>query len=304
MEDNSPKRISFPEIREIVKNFIGRKLSLPYIRGGIGVFNATEPGILNVIKPDTPYIIEECRLGMVRKGSGVITINMIEHKVKESTLIFFGTGCIVQVHSITPDIELCGLMLSNERMGMALGKSDNTDNTAVVGNGHYLILEVTQEEMDIANRILCVIWKLIHEDNISDDTINGLIGSLLHYCKHLSTQRASSVPNEKGQGNRTFERFVHLISTHCKEERALSFYADKLCVTPRYLGILVKKASGITAKEWIDRAVATCAKVMLRHGNKQIVEISDEMNFPNPSFFCKFFKRMTGITPQQYRQEQ
>ncbi len=301
MEDNMPKRISFPEIREIVKNFIGRKLSLPYIRGGIGVFNATEPGILNIIKPDTPYIIEECRLSMVKKGSGVVTINMMEHSIKENTLVFFGAGCIVQIHSFSPDIELCGMMLSNERIGVALGMN----STAVVaGNGTCLILEVNQEEMDIASRMLCVIWKLIHEDKIPDDTINALISALLHYCRHLSSQRASNLPNDKGQGNRTFERFIHLISTHCKEERALSFYADKLCVTPRYLGILVKKASGITAKEWIDRAVVTCAKVMLRHGNKQIVEISDEMNFPNPSFFCKFFKRMTGITPQQYRQEQ
>ncbi len=301
MEDNNLKRISFPEIREIVKNFIGKKMSSPYIRGGIGIFNAIVPGILNEIKTDSPYIIEECRVAIVKRGSAVVTINMIEHEMKENTLFFFGTGCVVQVHSFTQDIELSGLMISNERMGMALGRDAHT---AVAGNGTYLLMEVTPKEMDIADRILHIIWTLVHEDKLPESTINGLIHALLHYYEHLGLQRASAMSNEKGHGNRIFERFIHLINAHCKEEHSLSFYADNLCITPRYLGILVKKASGITAKEWIDRAVATCAKVMLRHGNKQIVEISDEMNFPNPSFFCKFFKRMTGVTPQQYRQGQ
>ncbi|MCD8296593.1 MAG: helix-turn-helix domain-containing protein, partial [Prevotella sp.] len=87
----------------------------------------------------------------------------------------------------------------------------------------------------------------------------------------------------------------------CKKEHSIGFYADKMCVTPRYLGVAVKNTSGVTAKEWIDRAVVTTAKVMLRHSNKQVTQISDELDFPNPSFFCKFFKRMTGITPQEYR---
>lgn len=65
---------------------------------------------------------------------------------------------------------------------------------------------------------------------------------------------------------------------------------------------MVRQTSGITAKEWIDKAVITSAKVLLRHGDLPIVEISDRLHFATPSFFCKYFKRLTGCTPQEYRQ--
>lgn len=64
---------------------------------------------------------------------------------------------------------------------------------------------------------------------------------------------------------------------------------------------MVLSTSGVGAKEWIDRAVISTAKVLLRHSDKQTSEIADELNFPNVSFFCKYFKRLTGSTPLQYR---
>ena len=59
--------------------------------------------------------------------------------------------------------------------------------------------------------------------------------------------------------------------------------------------------AGVTAKDWIDRATITLAKVMLRHTTKNISQISDELHFPNDSFFCKYFKRLTGHTPLGWR---
>ena len=64
---------------------------------------------------------------------------------------------------------------------------------------------------------------------------------------------------------------------------------------------MIRQASGITAKDWIDRAVITAAKVMLRYSNLQIAEIAERLHFPNPSFFCKYFKRLEGCTPQEYK---
>ena len=62
-----------------------------------------------------------------------------------------------------------------------------------------------------------------------------------------------------------------------------------------------KKVSGKAAKQWIDDALVARIKVALRHTDKQMAQISDEMNFPNNSFFNKYFKRLTGLTPGQYR---
>ena len=56
-----------------------------------------------------------------------------------------------------------------------------------------------------------------------------------------------------------------------------------------------------TVMEWINQSVILEAKVLLKHSNLLVYQISDELHFPNPSFFCKFFKRMTGMTPQEYQ---
>jgi AraC-like DNA-binding protein len=63
----------------------------------------------------------------------------------------------------------------------------------------------------------------------------------------------------------------------------------------------VKETSGQSAPEWIDQYVILEAKQMLKHSDLCIKEISDELNFANPSFFFKYFKKHTGMTPNQYR---
>lgn len=66
---------------------------------------------------------------------------------------------------------------------------------------------------------------------------------------------------------------------------------------------MVQASSGVSAKEWIDRAIVAKAKVMLLHSDKQVAQIADELQFANASFFCKYFKRMVHMTPVQYRRQ-
>ncbi len=300
MGDNKLKRISFPEVRELARD-MQDEISAPYVARGIGVLLSGTRTLVDILTPGAPYIIEECRLAVVKRGSISVTINMIDYTATENTIIFFGTGCIVQPRGFSDDVELHGIMLSNERIGMAFG---DTVPPALAGNGMCLFVQATQEEVDVADSMLGTMWKLIHQPSFSDGAVNGLIRSLLYYFEHLGRQRATANAGEQSRERRIFEQFMRLINMHCHSERALGFYADKLCVTPRYLGVVVRNASGITAKEWVDRAVITTAKVLLAHGDKQIADIAYELNFPNPSFFCKFFKRITGYTPQGYRMAQ
>ena len=74
-----------------------------------------------------------------------------------------------------------------------------------------------------------------------------------------------------------------------------------MCLTERYLSTIIRQTSGVTAKEWIDRAIITRIKVELKHTDKSVARISDDMNFPNPSFFSKYFKRFTKQTPLEYK---
>lgn len=91
------------------------------------------------------------------------------------------------------------------------------------------------------------------------------------------------------------------MNQYALRERNVAFYAEHLCLTPRYLGTLIREVSDHTVMDWINEAVIQEAKILLLHSDKLVYQIADELNFPNPSFFSKFFHRMTGKTPNEYR---
>ena len=81
----------------------------------------------------------------------------------------------------------------------------------------------------------------------------------------------------------------------------MNFYAEKLFVTPKHLSAVLKEISGKTAGEWIDHRVILEAKLLLRTTGMNIQEISVALNFSNQSFFGKYFKHLTGLSPREYR---
>ncbi|MCD8285066.1 MAG: helix-turn-helix transcriptional regulator [Prevotellaceae bacterium] len=297
MEEKAPRRLSFGEIKEIARELAAAKGLTPFVRGGIGMWYGKAPDVGRVLKPGTPYIMEEPRLAFLKRGRVRVTINTMDFEVSAGSVVFFGTGAIVQPKSFSRDLEICGVMVAGERIANALGVP-----SALAGQGSYIIAETRGEEAEIVEGIFSTLWRLIHQREQADDTINGIVSSLLRYFLHIRSLRESTLEQSQQTDRLRFERFLRLVNAHCQQQRRLSFYADKLCITPRYLGVTVRSVSGVTAKEWIDRAVSTSAKVMLRHTSKQVAEIAYELSFPSASFFCRFFKRMTGQTPQAYRE--
>ncbi|MDR2041934.1 MAG: helix-turn-helix domain-containing protein [Tannerella sp.] len=97
------------------------------------------------------------------------------------------------------------------------------------------------------------------------------------------------------------ERFMNLVREHFREQRNVGFYADRLCLTPKYLSKVIRNSSGASAGEWIDNYVMLEAKALLKSTNMTIQQISDELNFPSQSFFGKYFKRIAGVSPKTYR---
>ncbi|MBQ6938337.1 MAG: AraC family transcriptional regulator, partial [Muribaculaceae bacterium] len=90
-------------------------------------------------------------------------------------------------------------------------------------------------------------------------------------------------------------------STHFKEHRDIGFYADRLCVSNKYLSSLLKQETGITALEWIEKYVVMYAKNCLSSTAMTVQQISDELNFSTQSVFGKYFKRVEGVSPMTYR---
>lgn len=117
-------------------------------------------------------------------------------------------------------------------------------------------------------------------------------------AEYEETLRFRDYPNRAAE---YFSRFMKLLSLHYKQERRVDYYADRLCVTPKYLAAVIKGVSGKTPGKWIDEAVMREVNFLLKNTNTPIKEIAYQLNFANVSFFGKFFKRYSGMSPQRYR---
>lgn len=95
--------------------------------------------------------------------------------------------------------------------------------------------------------------------------------------------------------------FGRLVQKYYRRERSVTFYASKLFISPKYLSLLVKEATGRSAVSWIDEYVIMEAKNMLRFSGRNIQQITYDLNFPNQSSFGKYFKHLTGMSPTQYQ---
>jgi AraC-like DNA-binding protein len=96
-------------------------------------------------------------------------------------------------------------------------------------------------------------------------------------------------------------RFADLVSKHVREQRKVQFYADCLNVTAKYLTETVKEISGKNAGQVIDNFVIVECKLLLENQDYSIAQIASILNFANPSFFGKYFKRLTGLSPKEFR---
>lgn len=96
-------------------------------------------------------------------------------------------------------------------------------------------------------------------------------------------------------------QFLELLFVHCKKEHQVAFYADKLCISPQYLSLILKERTGKSASKWIDEALMTEAKILLKSPNITIQQVANTLNFSDQSTFGKFFKKHTKMSPLEYR---
>jgi YesN/AraC family two-component response regulator len=170
------------------------------------------------------------------------------------------------------------------------------------GNG--IVLSFNEKEWTQTEMFFTLLWNILHSSPYRRETVQHLIISLLYNLKYTYEQTRTATPLRLSRQEEIFRRFIALVNEHSKQERSVDFYAGKLCLTPHYLSTVIREASGQTVMQWINQSVILEAKVLLKHSNLLIFQISDELNFPNPSFFSKFFKRITSMTPAEYQRTQ
>lgn len=98
-----------------------------------------------------------------------------------------------------------------------------------------------------------------------------------------------------------FHRFVALVHEHCTREREVTFYADRLCISTRYLHSVVRDVAHTSPKQVIANAVVLEIKMLLQSTDLPVWEIADRLRFADESYLGRFFRRATGESPTAYR---
>ncbi len=119
---------------------------------------------------------------------------------------------------------------------------------------------------------------------------------------HFASETDIEVQQQpQGRKEELFVKFMKTVKEFYTQNRSITFYADKLCISPKYLSSVVHSVSGKYATDWINQCVILEAKNMLKKEGASIKDVSNYLNFANQSFFAKYFKQHTGYTPKEYK---
>lgn len=253
------------------------------------------------LQKGVPYRIEQHRIGFVVGGTGNACLNLQDFHIEKHTAIFASDGSTLQINDYSPDAEITMLSVSEEFLNRSLG----IPRPELLRRGCFgCNFPLTDVETGIAQTVFSLLYTLLQGDATYRSAVDNIVAAIFRFFDALYTRQlalSDKVAKTGSRAQHVFDHFIQLLREFGVREHDLRFYSDRLCLTPRYLGTLILQASGHTAKYWIDRAIITEAKLLLQHTDLTIIQVSDRLHFPNSSFFCKYFKRLTGYTPKAYK---
>lgn len=193
--------------------------------------------------------------------------------------------------------------------GMVLVMSAQFSDNLNIWGAHLLKRPVVLHVEDLGEHDL-EFFNLIHKsvcnclESGSQDSREILSLLLKSYFLRIESrlQTAQSDDNAQRTG-KISRRFLKLAAEHSIRHRDLAFYANELCITPKYLSAVVSKATGRKALQWIEDYAILGARRMLKDTDLTINQIADSMNFITPSDFCRYFRNHMGMTPSRYRKD-
>ena len=241
-------------------------------------------------------------VALITKGTGGKTIGHLNFQVKKNTLFFVPEKV---PHSARYDsLDSTGYMVSFDMAFLfkhfALRSFVADKRIFKKSVKPFMIL--TNEQVE---EVSAVFEKLLGEYNLQLENKDEMIGvkvlELLIQCERIF---ANAAPYEyKDSYSEVIDSFYALIQAHFATEKSVQFYANALHIHPNYLNSLMRKYTGLTAKQAINDHIFLEAKALLDSPSLTIKEIAYKLGFADPSSFSSFFKKMSNMSPSKYREQ-
>lgn len=247
---------------------------------------------------DVPFKIQEYGCFICRQGEATGTIDLMPHHLKAGSMVVNVPGQLLEQHSVSRGFTGIYIAMSREFIkGLGLPYNFQLDRMLRESpkvDLHPMQLEALLNYCNMVRKLLEV------ERPFRMETLHHLTCAFFYgigsYLYQISESRHYS--NEE----MLMQKFLSEVKAAFHSERKVQYYADRMNISIGHLFAIVKRVSGKSPGDWIDDYVVSEACALLKGSNLTILQISQELGFPSQSFFGKYFKRIKGVSPKEYRE--
>lgn len=246
-----------------------------------------------------PHKVDVTTFIITDAGKARIKIDGRSFSVQSPCITIVLPGQTYQMMEVSEDIAFRAVIMS-QRFTDSLMNSYIGASKLKTMVQEYPILDISHDVVSFNtyyNMLLRTVQSPVK--NFRLESARHLTLSMLYYY----AKKLEGAAREKDKRQLHYEKFISDVHCYYKINRTLPFYAGRLGVSVTYLTELIKEKHGMTAADYIDKHTATECMALLNSTSLSINQISRMMNFPSSSVFGKFFKRMTGCSPTEYRGE-
>lgn len=240
-------------------------------------------------------------LVVVVSGKVQCSVNFRDFVATDNTCLFIADGTIIEKAVFDPHARVFVLSFSQHRVPSVSQISQRMVHRV------YALQAVLLPLQDEHVAMLCEVYRLLrtiliepafacNREQTAANCLN-LMASIIDQEDNIPSQ-VSSKPSRQDE---IVARFLECVHQNYRDHRELGFYADKLCLSLKYMSHVIHEQTGRHPSQWIKDYVILDAKTMLRSGRYTVQQVAEELNFPNQSFFGKYFKEAVGVSPKKWK---
>lgn len=237
-------------------------------------------------------------------GRAEISINTQEYILEKTDGAILLDEVLLFIKGCTPDFRMTMFVYSKEMAFQATHKFAASFFTTLLQHPIYHHTEGSDDTLMAYFQIVRNMQSDTHNRYATLIATNILRSIMLDiYDKHQRYAASHHSSRSSSRKEELFSRFMELVIKHARKHRDVAYYADKLCISTRYLTEIAKQTTKETPKQAIDHFIVSEIKLMLTFSDMSIQQIADYMHFPDQSYLGRFFKHHTGVSPTAFRLE-
>ena len=239
------------------------------------------------------------------RGHAAFSIDGLSYNLYPDNVLICHPNIVLGESMSSMDFEFRGVVLSKDYLQrLPLVSTDNMWDVMMFFE-KAPVLSLTPDEVKDFCRYYDLIRPRLADTHLRyrEELLSALLTALLYELSNIISRFADFRPQPYSAGSNVFRNFLSLLSSSYPKSRSVAYYADKLCLTPKYLSTVCKEVSGETASELINRYVVKDIDFLLKQRGRSVKEICNELEFPNLSFFGRYVKKHLGLSPKQYREK-